>query len=278
MVGHKLVKKLPIVIVACVAVLLSSACAPIVPAEVVEREVTGVKQQTDKIGGAVVRIVQPGDTLYGLAFASGLDAKDLAAWNGLSLDNRIQVGQKLRLTKPLNFVPKPSVVSRPISTTVNTTVNQPNVPPLGSESPKVIVGIPKRNPTVAPAPSTSVTGWRWPLQGKLIRRFALSQGQQGVDIQGALGQSVMAGAAGEVVYVGNGLKGYGNLIIIKHDDEFLSAYAHNQAVFVKEGELVKQSSVIASVGNNQRGEPALQFQIRKRGTPVNPLGYLPKIR
>jgi len=240
--------------------LMLSACAPVIPAVVEERKVTGVKQQTDKIGGSVVRFVQPGDTLYAIAFDNGLDARDLAAWNGLSLDNRINVGQKLRLTKPLNFVAQ----TRPQNTPANVVVNTTG-------------GTTAKTPTPTSPVVRSVAQWQWPISGKLLRGFALNDGQQGIDIQGVLGQSVMASAAGEIVYAGSGLKGYGNLIIIKHNDEFLSAYAHNEAVFVKEGEKVKQASIIASMGTNQRGEPALQFQIRKRGSPVDPLGYLPSL-
>ena len=323
--------------------VLLSGCGPVIPAVVEERIVTGVKQETDSIGGSVVRLVQPGDTLYAIAFDNGLDARDLAAWNDLSLDNRINVGQKLRLTKPLNFVaktpaPRTSAPSQATNTVVSETLENSRILPTRNStvrseplipvpsSPSTSVPVQSSNPipstapahTSIPVPSskavttsvpipTSVprptygsapaaisvpTGtpssvnstvvqassdWQWPLAGKLLRGFALNRGQQGVDIQGVLGQSVMASAAGEIVYAGSGLKGYGNLIIIKHDDEFLSAYAHNQAVFVKEGERVKQSSIIASMGTNQLGEPALQFQIRKGGSPVDPLTYLPPL-
>jgi len=264
-----------------ILILFVSACAPANRAVVVERKVTGVKQETDKIGGAVIRIVQQGDTLYAIAFAHGLDARDLAAWNGLPPNNRIQVGQKLRLTKPLNFVVKSNVAKKQVirkspvaidlgTKETGTTSAKGNAKSSNQRPNSDVINKP------VPVPKRSVaTAWQWPVKGSLIRRFALNRGQQGIDIQGALGQSVIAGAAGEIVYVGNGLKGYGNLIIIKHDDEFLSAYAHNQAVFVKEGAQVKQASVIGSIGTNQRGEPALQFQIRKRGLPVNPLSYLP---
>ncbi len=263
--------------------LMLSACAPVIPAVVEERKVTGVKQQTDKIGGSVVRFVQPGDTLYAIAFDNGLDARDLAAWNGLSLDNRINVGQKLRLTKPLNFVAQTRPQNTPANVVVNTTGGTTaNTPPNTNTQINNNSGTKSgQDYTVTPTPTSpvvrSVAQWQWPISGKLLRGFALNDGQQGIDIQGVLGQSVMASAAGEIVYAGSGLKGYGNLIIIKHNDEFLSAYAHNEAVFVKEGEKVKQASIIASMGTNQRGEPALQFQIRKRGSPVDPLGYLPSL-
>ena len=286
---------------------LLSACGPVIPAVVEERKVTGVKQETDRIGGAVVRLVQPGDTLYAIAFDNGVDARDFAAWNGLSLDSQIEVGQKLRLTEPFNFVAQTPPPSRPVLSVPNTAVNTPpttianTIPsPPTSVRPDPIIqntnpppsniggSATVHNGTVTPVQpalpsasdrplSQSVAQWQWPITGKLLRGFELNRGQQGIDIQGVPGQSVMASAAGQVVYAGDGLKGYGNLIIIKHDDEFLSAYANNEAIFVKEGERVKQASIIASMGTNQYGESALQFQIRKGGSPVDPLSYLPRL-
>jgi lipoprotein NlpD len=116
--------------------------------------------------------------------------------------------------------------------------------------------------------------WSWPFDGKVIRRFTPSSTQQGIDILGKIGQAVMASAPGEVVYVGNSLKGYGNLVIIKHNDNFLSAYAHNQKIVVSEGQKVSHKHIIGSVGSNNRREKALHFQIRRKGKPVNPLSYL----
>jgi lipoprotein NlpD len=108
----------------------------------------------------------------------------------------------------------------------------------------------------------------------VIRRFSPSSTQQGIDILGTQGQAVTASAPGEVVYVGNSLKGYGNLVIIKHNDNFLSAYAHNQKIIVSEGQKISARQVIGSVGVNNRRESALHFQIRRKGKPVNPLSYL----
>ena len=119
--------------------------------------------------------------------------------------------------------------------------------------------------------------WIWPVDGKLIRRFSPSSTQQGVDIAATKGKPVVAAAAGEVVYVGNSLKGYGNLIIVKHNENFLSAYAHNRNILVKEGQRVTDRQHIGSVGINNRRESALHFQIRRNGKPVNPLQYLPTL-
>ena len=109
----------------------------------------------------------------------------------------------------------------------------------------------------------------------MVGRFDLGQGQQGVDILGSLGQPVVATSAGEVVYVGSGLKGYGNLVIIKHSEQYLSAYAHNQEILVKEGQQLLARHKIGAIGVDNKGRNALHFQIRKDGKPVNPLAYLP---
>lgn len=117
------------------------------------------------------------------------------------------------------------------------------------------------------------TGWIWPVRGKLLSSF--SSNSKGLKIGGQVGQSILATAAGEVVYSGNGLRGYGNLIIIKHDDALLSAYAHNSQLLVKEGETVVQGQKIAEMGNTDTDTPQLHFEIRRHGKPVDPLNFLP---
>ena len=112
------------------------------------------------------------------------------------------------------------------------------------------------------------------MQGRVIKKFALKQGQQGIDIQSTQGASVVATHAGEVVYAGNGLPGYGNLVIVKHSERFLSAYAHNKNIFVSEGEQVKSRQKIGSIGANKTGNAVLHFQVREYGKPVDPLRYL----
>lgn len=275
-----------------------SACAPPPSVEVVERTTISVREQTEKIGGSIIRIVEPGDTLHSMAFSTRQNVNDLAAWNQLSDTSRLLVGQRIRMTKPLNFKPiveqpigvasKPTPAKRepivaiamePLAAKQPSDVKEPSV---ASTTPQPSLSPPQTQPGNAPAaikPPLSATGpvrWAWPTNGKVVGRFALAQGKQGIDIQGQPGQSVVASGTGEVVYVGNGLKGYGNLVIIKHNENFLSAYAHNRETFVTEGQRVNAMHVIGSIGTDRQRRDALHFQIRKNGKPVNPLAYLPK--
>jgi len=275
------------------------ACAPPYKAQVEERKVLTVRQQSERIGGQLVRIVQSGDTMYSIAFASNLDVNRLAAWNNISDTSRLKVGQRIRLTEPIGFVAKRKPHAQVVTT--NTKVKKPAAAgkrSKSSSSSRTVVdratqngrakvnvqgkNVAKTKATNSKASPQSTSGlklsWVWPVNGKLIRRFSPSSTQQGIDIASTAGQRVVATAAGEVVYVGNSLKGYGNLIIIKHNDNFLSAYAHNQAIFIKEGQKITDKQHIGSVGINNRRESALHFQIRRNGKPVDPLKYLPKAR
>jgi lipoprotein NlpD len=276
-------------IVTCTLALLS-ACAPPVKVVVEERTVLTVRQQSEKIGGQIVRIVQSGDTLYGIGFESNLDVSQLAAWNGISDTSRLRVGQRIRLTKPIGFVAKPVVKPQPSRDNLaRAKVTQSVRDGRASQERKKLAVAKSTGTSARKAPakpvnanrtatpkSRNVAGvtWSWPFNGKVIRRFSPSSTQQGIDILGSRGQAVTASAPGEVVYVGNSLKGYGNLVIIKHNDNFLSAYAHNQKILVSEGQMVTYKQVIGAVGSNNRRENALHFQIRRNGKPVNPLSYL----
>jgi len=255
-------------------------CAPPVKVAVEERTVLTVRQQSEKIGGQLVRIVQSGDTLHGIAFASNLDVNSLAAWNGISETDKLLVGQRVRLTKPIGFVAKPRNKERLVET--SRSQNRDEVPERSSSSAKQAVPVERVPKTTTSTPSNSIVTlngsvdkWSWPFNGKIIREFSSSTTQQGIDILGRSGQPVATSAPGEVVYVGNSLKGYGNLIIIKHSEEYLSAYAHNQKILVTEGQKITSLHIIGSVGINNRRENALHFQIRRNGKPVNPLEYLP---
>lgn len=246
-----------------------TACAPPPRVAVVERSVVTVQSETEKIGGSIIRIVQPGDTLHSIAFGLGLNVNELASWNDMADTSKLIAGKQLRLTKPPGFKYKPVAKSNaPAKVKAVPAARKPaarpsNVPAKISKKPNTVV------------PSNAKPKWVWPTQGKVIGRYAISQGRQGIDILAKPGQSVVAASAGEVVYVGNGLKGYGNLIIIKHNEQYLSAYAHNHKIFVKEGQVLRKQQSIASVGRNREGKTALHFQIRKDGKPINPLAFLP---
>lgn len=201
--------------------------------------------------------VARGETLYRIARRHGLSVRDLAAWNGLSPPYTIRPGQRLRLSPPSDRQAGPSDAD---NKTASARATEPKP-------------VPARE---APQRSTLSGGWIWPAEGKLLARFDPKNGNKGIDIGGQIGQAVLAAASGTVVYQGSGLRGYGQLIIIKHNSDFLSAYAHNDEIYVKEGDVVKQGQKIAAMGNTGTDRVKLHFEIRSRGVPVDPLDYLPK--
>jgi len=233
-----------------------SACLPPPKVAVIERATVDERVVIDKMGGSHIRIVQPGDTLHAIAFANRLNVNDLAAWNQLEDTSKLRVSRRIRLTRPVAFTPKTKL--------------EKNTGRISDRSD----GLTKSNSSKLVDTSKQKSVWHWPTQGKVITRFASNSGQQGIDIEGLLGQPVVATGAGEVVYVGNGLKGYGNLVIIKHSEKYLSAYAYNQETFVHEGQKVFASYRIANLGKNKQQRNALHFQIRVNGQPVDPLKYL----
>lgn len=250
----------------------TSACSPPRKVAVEERATIDALLEVENLGGAHIRIVQPGDTLYGIAFENGLDANLLAAWNGIKHKNRLPVGQRLRLTEPVGFVmPKQSRRAENNTQQNSSTANRSAHATSNKVSNKVRAKSKKNGGDSTP--KSNGIQWRWPTEGSVMVPFSSRSGQQGIDIKGSLGQPVLAAASGEVVYVGNGLKGYGNLVILKHDDEYLSAYAHNQETFVQEGQRINVAQRIGSMGKNRAGIQALHFQIRRHGEPVNPMNY-----
>jgi lipoprotein NlpD len=227
-------------------------------------------------------LVQPGDTLYSIAWRQNLSYRQLASWNGIRPPNyQIFPGQRLRLKPPATRrsapqarVPRPPVSqpARPAST--------PRVKPVGRPSAqreKALAGVSKPAKPAGTAKSLKLV-WDWPTKGRVVQTFsAASDNRKGIWINGRMGQPVTAAEAGKVVYAGNGLVGYGNLIIIKHDRSYLSAYGYNSKLLVKEGDRVKKGDVVAHMGApNSGGQPVLHFEIRRHGKPVNPLPMLPK--
>ncbi len=210
--------------------------------------------------------VKRSDTLYSIAWRYGLDYNQLAAWNGIDVDAPIHPGQRLRLI-------------RPTDTAVAATPTGPAKPP-----PKPASAAPaKTTKPAAPAPSPAIVysgrdprSWLWPTDGRLLSSFSATDlARRGIRVVGKAGQPVRAVADGKVVYSGNGLAGYGNLIIIKHSNTYLSAYAYCQERLVQEGILVKAGSKVATMGTREN-RAQLHFEIRRNGKPVDPLKYLPK--
>ncbi len=209
--------------------------------------------------------VRAGDTLYSIAWWYQVDYRDIARWNQLAPPYQVIVGQNLRVKSPPVF--HPDRIRRLPSAPAKSPPDNPIV------SSQQITA--KRQPLLHP--DEQVSSWIWPTEGQLIGQFNITSGSnKGIDIEGEFGQSIHAAAPGIVVYSGNALKGYGNLVIIKHNQSLLSAYAHNRRVYVLEGEHVAQGEKIADMGRKNEGQSLLHFEIRKDGEPMDPLSYLPK--
>ncbi|MEO0421743.1 MAG: peptidoglycan DD-metalloendopeptidase family protein [Pseudomonadota bacterium] len=224
--------------------------------------------------------VLPGDTLYSIAFRLKLDWRDLARWNGLDNPSLIHPGQRLVLSEPSGAKrrSKSTRVARgtPPSTSSRSPTPKPSTkPPKGTAATPAPTSPPKRTP----APTNSVASslsWRWPASGPLVATFSdPAEAGRGIDVGGKKGDGVRAAASGRVVYTGSGLRYYGNLVIIKHDDTFLSAYGYNDALLVSQGDDVRAGQRIARMGLGPGQQPRLHFEIRVNGKPVDPLRYLP---
>lgn len=232
-------------------------------------------------------VVQKGDTLYSIAFRQQLDFHTLAKWNGIQPPYTIYPGETLRLTPPPAF----SQPHRHTRVAQASSLQPPSSPPTQQASPPTHHAAPTAHQESASRKANerhrqaqtehghSASGgehWRWPAAGKVVRDFDPAKNSKGIDIAGKLGEPVRASATGHVVYSGDGLKGYGRLIIIKHGESYLSAYGHNSALEVQEGDEVRRGEVIAKMGMGPERRPMLHFEIRRRGKPVNPLSLLPK--
>jgi lipoprotein NlpD len=275
-------------------------------------------------------VVKRGDTLYQIALDSGLDYRELAAWNNIENVNVIRVGQVLRLTAPgaEREAAAPGVTTAPLRSAPAVVESKPSAPapatpavarntdtlksqpkafkePYSEQSLRDAVRTPAPVETVArsPAPAETVASvtppqpkpeppaprpppandgddedridWVWPAKGKVVGTFSETANLKGIDIAGAAGTPVVASAAGTVVYAGSGLRGYGKLVIVKHNKTYLSAYAHNRDILVKEGDKVAKGQKIAEMGNTDASEVKLHFEIRRMGKPMDPSRYLP---
>lgn len=254
---------------------LLSACAGPTGGVPVDDRSRGSSRAEQVTSGS--HIVQRGETLYQIAFRYGWDWKALAANNKLRQPFTIYPGQRISLEQRSASVARavtPTPTTRPSSSAPVRTTPTPVPAPVKSTAQKQPV---TKKPAPTPAPA-ALTGWQWPAQGPLIARFQSNASlNKGIDIAGQLGQPIFSAANGTVVYAGRGLIGYGEMIIIKHDDDFLSAYAHNSRLLVKEGEQVRVGQKIAEMGSSGTDRVKLHFEIRRRGQPVDPLGYLPKL-
>ena len=258
-------------------------------------------------GGIVARpgyyTVKRGDTLYSIALEHGADYRELAQWNKLEDASKIRVGQELRVTslddraaaqvgaarlpgevesRPLGTVPPAAAQDSGMKTSpkaLRLPYSEQNLAALSRPEPPK----PEVKPEVKPEPATAKPApdrdpeaieFAWPARGKLLAGFA-EPSNKGLDIAGKPGDPVLAAASGRVMYTGTGIRGYGKLIVIKHDNNFNSVYAHNREILVKEGQNVTRGQRIAELGDTDADAPKLHFEIRKSGKPVDPARYLP---
>jgi len=210
-------------------------------------------------------VVKKGDTLYSIALENGADYREVAAWNGLNDPTKINVGQVLRVIPP-----EESRVQ----------VGKAKLPERGEARPLDLPPPQQSQATKPPAPpakqESSAGDFIWPAKGKVIAGFAEPR-RKGIDIDGKLGDPVLAAAAGRVTYTGSGIPGLGKLVVIKHDNGFITVYAHNRDVLVKEQQSVRRGQKIAEVGSTDADRPKLHFQIRKGSAAVDPMRYLPAL-
>jgi lipoprotein NlpD len=255
------------------------------------------RKPVSKVDKASQHIVKRGETLFAIAWRYDVDYRQLAAVNGIGSDFLIYPGQALSLqadSKRRTTITSPTV---PVSVSNGTKVSikppkvilpkQINVPRQAVKKTPSIKSPSsrpeKKSPRSMPIATSNLFSqkliWRWPAKGRVVTNFSSTKADsKGIDLSGKRGDSVTAAASGTIVYAGSGLRGYGKLIIIKHNDIYLSAYAHNNRIRVKEGQKVKVGQHIADIGlsGSRASIPKLHFEIRRNGQSVNPLTYLPK--
>lgn len=218
-----------------------------------------------------VHTVSAGETLFSIAWRYGVDLNKLAEFNAIKPPYTIYPAQKIRVDLGAGNAPKAN------TGTANSTANVRQEKVGGTEIYRSEKRPKNFYSSAGNTISQSVPNWQWPSSGKLIALFQGENGlNKGVDLSGKLGEPVLAAASGRVVYAGSGLSGYGKLLIIKHNETFLSAYAHNDAISVKEGDFVKAGQRIADMGSSGTDRVKLHFEIRSEGSPVDPLIFLPK--
>ncbi len=222
--------------------------------------------------------VRPGDTLLRIALEFGQNWRDIVRWNGMENPNVLEVGQVIRVAPPTGAGSAEVAAVRPV-----TPASATAMPPAQSASEA-------RPPAVAASAPAAATGsaravdaadddlpWGWPTTGPAVVLAGFDESRnKGLDLGGKAGDPVLASADGRVVYAGAGLRGYGNLIILKHNNTYLTAYAHNQTLLVKEDQTVRKGQKIAEMGNSDADRVKLHFEIRRQGKPVDPTKYLPR--
>lgn len=229
-------------------------------------------------------VVKPGDTLIRIALEHGQNWRDVARWSGLENPNLIEVGQVLRVAPP---PPEPGSAVAQAVTPASRAETRPLTTPGAASGSSPVAGAAASGASAATGPATATAtapipakepdddlNWMWPAAGPVLASFDEGK-NKGVVIGGKAGDPVLASADGRVVYAGSGLRGYGNLVIVKHNNTFLTAYAHNQVLVVKEDQVVRRGQKIAEMGSSDADRVQLHFEVRRQGKPVDPTRYLP---
>jgi len=241
--------------------------------------------------------IKPGDTLIRVGLETGQNARDIARWNNIENPNSLEVGQVIRVTPPgldpsataARGVNTGRIETRPLDAKPAPAASAPNgaappgasaptaaappPPAVGTLPPVAAATPPPNSPPAGRDPDDDVT-WTWPAGGAVIGNFDEAK-SKGLTISGKAGDPVLAAADGRVVYAGSGLRGYGNLVIVKHNNTYLTAYAHNQALLVKEDQVVRRGQKIAEMGSSDAERVQLHFEIRRQGRPIDPARLLP---
>jgi len=302
------------ILVMALAALLVASCAARRPAPVVDRTGAEQRPPAPEVAQPAPPVVEKplpthtvkrGETIIGIALQYGLDYRELAAWNNITNPNVLSVGQVLVVAAPPGTTPPaanvatplvsagPPIEARPLANTPNAKVEprgqkvpysdralaqlsaEAGVAPPSQPPPQVVeVPAPALPEPERPAGTDREdVDWMWPVKGKILSAF--TEGTKGVDIGGRKGAPVQAAASGRVVYAGAGLRGYGKLVIIKHSNTWLSAYAHNDNILVKEQQDVRKGQKIAEMGQSDADQVKLHFEVRREGKPVDPAKVLP---
>lgn len=241
----------------------TSSSTPMSAAPVAEAATPKVLPGQENAGKPGYYTVKAGDTLIRIGLDQGQNWRDIARWNSLERPYTIEIGQVLRVAPPQGAVASSTVVGKPL-------------PPAGSATTSSAPASPSASPAPSKEPGAEADdiAFAWPVNGQVIAGFDEVK-NKGVDLAGSAGDAVLAAADGRVVYAGSGLRGYGNLIILKHNNTYLTAYAHNQTLLVKEDQNVRKGQKIAEMGNTDADRVKLHFEVRRQGKPVDPQKFLP---
>ncbi len=236
------------------------------PATITDRSTSAGTTAQEPVPPGFYR-VKRGDTLIRIALDNGQSYRDIAAWNNITDPNLIEVDQVLRVKPPPSAARVTTKPIEPIKPADSKAPTDSKVAAKKAEEKEVAIAEPKANAIDPPIKLS------WPAKGKVVEEFNDAK-NKGIDIAGKMGEPIQAAADGKVVYAGNSLRGYGNLVIVKHDNTYLTAYAHNRTLLVKEGENVRKGQRIAEMGDSDANMVKLHFEVRMNGKPVNPMQYL----